>query len=659
MNLQYKAKLLLVDDTKENLDLLIEFFSEIYDLSIALDGFAALERVVLDLPDLVLLDIMMPIMDGYEVCQKIKQNPITKDIPIIFLTSKTDPESIIKGFDSGAADYVTKPFNFKELQARVKVHIDLKYAREEMEKAKVKAEHSEKSKSEFLATMSHEIRTPMNGVLGMASLLMDTNLDPVQKDYVESLIISGETLLALINDILDFSKIESGKMVLDNQSFTLAHCIEDIYNLLATQAMNKGIELIENIDQNVPKIIIGDEIRLRQILFNLIGNAIKFTENGEIYSNIKIISKENRNYTLEFLIKDTGIGISSDKISKLFKSFSQLDSSTTRKYGGTGLGLAISKRLVHLMGGKIWVDSEEGKGASFFFTINTTAPDNLTDAEIFPKELNGKRILIVDSNKTLSHVIASKCKYWGMIPITAISGKAAFNALEKMEEETFVDIVVLDMEMPDINVLNFARHIKNYSRTDDIPIIFYKSRNRTGALNQIGQNIDSIILNKPFKESLFYNQLIQCFTNHANPHQENAESIKTDDNLGQQYPLKILVAEDVSVNQKVILHFLERIGYQADLAKNGIEAVEAMNQKSYDIIFMDIMMPEMDGVKATQIIRQKYLNNEKPWIIALTADAISGRKEEYIDRGMNDYISKPVKRKDLKKLIEKFLALTG
>jgi len=649
MKSKNKAKLLLVDDTADNLDILIDILSKSYDLSIAMDGPSALKRVVLDLPDLVLLDIMMPKMDGYEVCQKIKQNPITKNIPIIFLTSKTDPDSIVQGFDLGAADYVTKPFNYKELLARVKVHIDLKYAREEIEKAKEKAEKSEKSKSDFLATMSHEIRTPMNGVLGMASLLMDTNLDPVQKDYVESLRSSGETLLALINDILDFSKIESGKMVLDNQSFQLTHCIENIYNLLALPAMEKGIELIENIDQDVPKIIIGDEMRLRQILFNLIGNAIKFTEKGEIYSKIKKLSEEK----LEFSVQDTGIGIPLEKMEKLFKSFNQLDVSTTRKYGGTGLGLAISKRLVHLMGGDIWVDSVEGKGTTFFFTINTRVPESQTDSESIPQELNEKRILIVDDNKTLSHVIASKCTNWGMIPTTATSAKAALDAWEKsiQDNKTCFDIVVLDIEIPDINPMDFVQRIQKFS---DIYIICFTTRNRTDALI-LKDKTNSIILNKPFRESSFYNQLIQCVAPHAARYQEKAETTKTEDHLGKQYPLNILVAEDVPVNQKVIIHFLKRIGYQADLAKNGIEALEAVDRNSYDLIFMDIMMPKMDGVQATKKIRQKYLNHHKPWIIALTADAISGKKEEYTNRGMNDYISKPVKQSDLKEMIETYI----
>jgi len=658
MNTKYKGKLLLVDDNEKNMDLLIEILSDTYDISIAMDGLIALERVLLDLPDLILLDIMMPGMDGYEVCKTIKQHPRTKFIPIIFLTAKTDEQSIVKGFESGGADYVTKPFNEHELLARVKHQIDLKKSKEELIIAKNKAEKSEKAKTAFLATMSHEIRTPMNAVLGMASLLKSSYLDQIQKDYVDSLINSGETLMSIINDILDLTQIESGTIIIENFSFQLEQCLENVYHLLASKADEKGIELIEYIDPEVPDFINSDKKRLQQILFNLIDNAIKFTDTGEIYTRIKVIDKKEDQYKIEFSIKDTGIGIPPEKMDYLFKPFTQLDNSLTRKYCGTGLGLALSDKLAKLMGGEFWAKSEKGNGSTFFFTINTKISEDQLHTKKTSQELLEKRILIVDNNATLANTISLICKNWGMHTYIAKSGKEALEVIEKTfkEEEKRFDIAVLDMEMPEMNGLTLAQNIQQHPDSYKLPLILLNSINKPNEYKSQKESLFSIILNKPFRTSLFYKSLTKHFTPKRTEQNQKFNSLNTfDSNMSNRYPLKILVADDIPTNQKVMMYFLKQLGYQADLAFNGIEVLKALNEMSYDIIFMDIMMPEMNGVEATQKIRKNYSDDNNPWIIALTADAYPEKKEEYLSSGMNDYISKPMKMEYLTKSILKYI----
>lgn len=512
------VKLIIVDDNALNLERLkLLLHDQNYDLTTITDGRQALKLASKEYFDLMLLDVIMPGMDGFEVCQKMKTNSKTAQIPVIFLTGQTDPESIQKGFKAGAVDYVAKPFNKTELIARVKSHIELRRSREELEIAKQAAEDALKYKSEFLANMSHEIRTPINGIIGMSEFLDNTNLDPKQAEYVRIVRSSANSLLNLINDILDFSKLEAGKIELEKLDFDFYEHIEDTVKSMEFKAKEKGLQLTHTIFPDVPRALNGDPTRLRQVLLNLISNALKFTEKGSVNIKVTLLEKFDKASLIKIEVIDTGIGINEEGMQRLFKSFSQVDASTTRNYGGTGLGLVISKSLSEMMGGKISVESKVNEGSNFWFTIKM--------------------------------------------------GNSDIKLVEKMRSAE--------------------------AETKD----------------------------HPMRE------------------------------------LNILLAEDNLVNQKVASLHLEKLGHTVVLANNGINAFETFKSGNFDLIFMDVQMPEADGYEATGLIRN-YEKQQAPEtripIIAMTANAMKGDKEKCINAGMDDYISKPFTAKALMEILSKF-----
>jgi two-component system, sensor histidine kinase and response regulator len=525
---------------------------------------------------------------------------------------------------------------------------ELRRSNEQLEKARFEADQANRAKSVFLATMSHEIRTPMNGVIGMASLLTETPLTEQQRMYAETIATCGEGLLHVINDILDFSKIESGNMELDKQEFNLRSSVENILDIFGQRAARTGIELVYQIDEDIPVQIIGDELRLRQVLTNLVGNAVKFTREGEIFIGVHLFKTASEGLELQFKVRDTGIGIPANKLDRLFKAFSQVDSSTTRQYGGTGLGLAISEKLVKLMDGQLTVESEAGQGSVFSFTIKTAAGTTtpLPPSKCPLAEQEGKKVLVIDDNLTNRTILKHQLQLWKLEPVLAASGA---EALELLSQHTSFDLVLTDMQMPEMDGITLAQTINR--QYPHIPVVLLSSMGDECAKDV--RVLFRAILTKPIKQHVLHKHILSALQQHEKPSaEEKTTQQKLSVQFAEKYPLQILVAEDNLINQQVILHILSKLGYQPEIAENGVQTLEMAKEKEYDLILMDMQMPEMDGLEATKIIRGSF--SKQPIVIALTANTMQGDEEHCLQAGMNDYLGKPIVLEELVQKLEKW-----
>ncbi|CAK0765992.1 two-component system, sensor histidine kinase and response regulator [Gammaproteobacteria bacterium] len=652
-----KQKILIVDDAPNNIRMLIEMFASDYEIAVATDGEEALQATVAYQPDLILLDVEMPKLDGYEVCVQLKANPHTRSIPIIFLTGRNNKLDEAKGLRLGASDYITKPFCAEVAIARVKNHLALKQHQDATERmmialqeARESAEQASRSKGEFLSNMSHDIRTPMNAIIGFADLALRTEVSPKLHDYLIKIARSSQSLLRIVNDILDFSKIEAGKLELEMSEFLLREVFEHLTDMFREKATEKHIDLILNISEECRYELCGDSLRLEQVLMNLISNALKFTEEGEIEVRVKTIQKSVHQIALEFSVRDTGIGMAEEFADKLFLPFTQADTSVTRKFGGTGLGLSISKKLVEIMGGNIWMNSEVGHGSAFYFTV-TFQRKSGTEIEdmITPEDMEHLKILVVDDNDAVRNAAQEMLETFNFSVSTVGSGAEAIQVVQQgIAKGSPYQLVLMDWLMPGLDGLQTLQQFKDTISPELFPkTLLLIPYDREEKLRSVGDTVGvNAYIPKPLNCSILFDTIMEVFGRKVDKvfrRGRKKDIVNTRKIMERIGGARVLLVEDNTINQQVAREILEEVGLIVEIANNGLEAIIRVAESAYDIVLMDIQMPEMDGYQASRHIRGDAKFEKLP-IVAMTAHAMTGDREKCLRAGMNDHISKPIDR---------------
>lgn len=573
---------------------------------------------------------------------------LTLEKQLVLTGQRVDVEIIATPVRNEYRQVVSVSYFGRDITARKQAEAELVRAREQ-------AEQATQAKSSFLATMSHEIRTPLNGVIGMGKLLNQTALSPKQQDYVDSILLSGEALLSVINDILDYSKIESAKMELEHKPFALKRCIEETFDLMASKAIEKKLSLKYTLAKGTPSYIYGDLTRLRQILMNLVSNAIKFTQQGGITIQVSRMREQGKELELLFEVQDTGVGIPADRIPRLFQSFSQADASTARTYGGTGLGLAICKNLVELMHGSIWVTSVPGQGSNFQFTIRTTAAtasDAVKSGRNGSSRIANAHVLLVSDDRTEADLFANYIRRWNMIPQVC---EEPGMALDLLRRDDRFNLVIIDSQLVGGNAAELAESIRHIRSKDDLPIVLFNADRTDNIVFDYTSEVVSAVIPKNVDRSKVLDILIGVFSVEDHQRSQHEDGLlRVGEKLAETYPVRILIAEDNQINQKLAQNIFEGLGYRPVIVSNGQEVIDQMRRQVFDIIFMDVQMPELDGLEATRFIINKMNLPQRPVIVAMTAFALEGDKEKCLEAGMDDYISKPFMIEEIVERIRKW-----